>query len=327
MSIKRFCFAAVLLLCFVLVSSAENQDGINNSVKKYIEGDYQAAAALLKEARMKDPGNEYAKKLMLKILMEQSSQNSIKQNYPRALKYLEEARKIDPENKKVNEMYELTRKLMSTNPKSLSAVIAKNPAEFVSLLLTSNEVPIKQGERLTNANLRATLFWTVLSTALFLAFLVLFIFKSMSAAKLKKELNTLKMQIKRVNDDRGLLLNKLSEARDESTRERIALMAQNLFEYNPGEALNFLMNMAEHTNAVIRSNVVHALAQIAQPETLEMLFQLYKDPDYRVKGQVLKSLKNIERKVENKEITVDAVNLNKLRYMLNEEKSKSEWIF
>ncbi|MBN1621395.1 MAG: HEAT repeat domain-containing protein [Endomicrobiales bacterium] len=174
---------------------------------------------------------------------------------------------------------------------------------------------------------KPALAWIVLSTSLFVTFFILFIIKTITLKRVNKKLLNFERQFKRLNDDRNMLLSKISETKDESTRQRITFMAQNLYEYNPGEALNFLSNMVENTNPIIRSNAVQALAQIAQPETIDMLFQLYSDPDHNVKAQVLKNMKELEKKIDNKEITVDSAMQHKLKYLLVEEKSKSEWVF
>ena len=72
-----------------------------------------------------------------------------------------------------------------------------------------------------------------------------------------------------------------------SARERIALMAQNLYEYAPSAAVDFITKMVKNDNPSIRTNIVQALANIAKPETFEMLFELYNDNDLHVKREVL----------------------------------------
>lgn len=112
----------------------------------------------------------------------------------------------------------------------------------------------------------------------------------------------------------------------ESTRERIALMAQNLFDYAPGAAIDFLSKMVKNENALVRSNVVYALAYIAKPETLDMLFDLFYDKDSRVKREVLKSIKQLYEKHSAGAVNLDKVALEKIRYLINEERTRGEWI-
>ena len=74
-------------------------------------------------------------------------------------------------------------------------------------------------------------------------------------------------------------------------------MAQNLYEYAPGTAVDFMTKMARNENPLIRTNIVQALANISKPETLELLFELYDDSDMQVKREVLKNLKLLNQKI------------------------------
>lgn len=113
----------------------------------------------------------------------------------------------------------------------------------------------------------------------------------------------------------------------ESTRERIAVMAQNLYEYAPGAAMEFLEKMARNDNPLVRSNVVQALTLIAKPETLEILFRLYQDSDPRVKRESLKRMKQLMQKVNAAVIELAEPIRHRLGNLIDEEKSKGEWIF
>lgn len=113
----------------------------------------------------------------------------------------------------------------------------------------------------------------------------------------------------------------------ESTRERIALMAQNLYEYAPGAAIEFLEKMARNDNALVRSNVVQALTIIAKPDTLEILFRLYQDNDPRVKREALKRMKQLMQKISSGSVELSESLRQQLAALIAEEKSKGEWIF
>jgi hypothetical protein len=112
-----------------------------------------------------------------------------------------------------------------------------------------------------------------------------------------------------------------------SARERIALMAQNLYEYSPSAAVEFIAKMARNDNPAIRTNIVQALANIAKPETFEMLFELYSDKDQRVKREVLRNLKALNQKISAGSISVGPETAEKVKFLLTEEKDKGEWIF
>ena len=112
-----------------------------------------------------------------------------------------------------------------------------------------------------------------------------------------------------------------------AARERIALMAQNLYEYAPGAAVDFITKMARSENPAIRTNIVQALANIAKPETFELLFELCGDTDPRVKREVLRNLKALTQKIAAGTISMDATIAEKVKYYLNKEKDRGEWIF
>ena len=112
-----------------------------------------------------------------------------------------------------------------------------------------------------------------------------------------------------------------------SARERIALMAQNLYEYAPGAAVDFIKKMVKSENPSIRTNIVQALANIARVETLEMLFDLYNDSDQRVKREVLRNLKSLNQKIATGALSLDAAIAAKVKLLINEEKDRGEWIF
>jgi HEAT repeat protein len=112
----------------------------------------------------------------------------------------------------------------------------------------------------------------------------------------------------------------------DAMRERIALMALNLYEYSPPSAVNFLINMIQNVNPLIRMNVVLALVYIAKKDTLDMLITLYEDDDPRVKREVIKNMKKILQKISTGELNIDEESKNKINKIVQEERTKGEWI-
>ena len=112
----------------------------------------------------------------------------------------------------------------------------------------------------------------------------------------------------------------------ESSRERIAVMAENLYEYAPGAALDFLGKMAVNPNPLIRANVMLALARIGRPETVEMLLKLHGDADYRVKREALKNLKLLNQKITAQTLSLAPGISATISALLDDEKKKGEWI-
>jgi hypothetical protein len=112
----------------------------------------------------------------------------------------------------------------------------------------------------------------------------------------------------------------------ESARERIAIMAENLYEYAPLMAADFLQKMAANENPLIRANVIHALGRIAKPETIEMLFSLFADPDLRVRREVLKALKTLNQKILSRAVFIDPDIAHRIAAFIEQEKQRGEWI-
>ncbi|MCB4790933.1 MAG: HEAT repeat domain-containing protein [Elusimicrobia bacterium] len=163
----------------------------------------------------------------------------------------------------------------------------------------------------------------VISTILF----VLFLLTLTILLKTWNRLNNLRNKIKQIDEDRNMLLTKLLQEQEESNKEKIALIAKNIYENNPGEALNYLETMVFNSNQTIRKNVIYALVQILSKETVDMLLKLFNDPDPLVKAEVLKHLKDLDSKIDSKVIPVDQSLGYKIKYILAQEKLKKEWIF
>ena len=113
----------------------------------------------------------------------------------------------------------------------------------------------------------------------------------------------------------------------ESMRERIALMAENLYEYAPGAAMDFMRTMVKNEHPLIRTNVVSALARIARQESIELLLELYSDNDYRVKREVLKHMKLLQQRISAAALILKPGVGERIAAVLQEEKTKGEWIF
>jgi HEAT repeat protein len=104
-------------------------------------------------------------------------------------------------------------------------------------------------------------------------------------------------------------------------------MAQNLYEYSPSAAVDFITKMARNDNPSIRTNIVQALSNIAKPETFELLFELYEDNDPRVKREVLRNLKMLNQKISAGSVNFSAQIADKIKSLINKEKDRGEWIF
>jgi tetratricopeptide (TPR) repeat protein len=293
---------------------AQNQF-FDNALREYASGNFEKAITNLKVAKVSDPNNEVVNTFLVKTLIETSKKLELENNYSVALKYAEEALSNAPDNKTAAEQKQsILRHMNETNQTGT---------------LNNAETPTAQGPVPISNLLESSTYryYAIGVSGLFFLMLTLLFFSYKRSSLLAKKMETLAKELKMINDDRNLLLTKLFEAKDQTTREKISLMALNLYEFNPGEALNFLSNMAKNTNPAIRSNVIQALATIANPETIEILFNLYADSDPKVKGEALKSIKDLETKIDKEEVKIDPVLQHKIKYTIANEKSKKEWIF
>jgi HEAT repeat protein len=103
-------------------------------------------------------------------------------------------------------------------------------------------------------------------------------------------------------------------------------MAENLHDFSPGQALDFLERMIANENPLVRSNVARALARIATPETIAMLFNLYADADYGVKREALKGFKQLHQRIAVNSLKLEPETERKIKTLITEEKSRGEWI-
>jgi tetratricopeptide (TPR) repeat protein len=121
-------------------------------------------------------------------------------------------------------------------------------------------------------------------------------------------------------------VNDESSATLDVVRERISLMAENLYEYAPGKAMEYLRRTVADGNPLVRSNIVRALSRLAVPESIDLLFGLYADTDYGVKREVLKALKQLQQKISSNAVTLDPGVEQKIKTLISQEKAKGEWI-
>ncbi|MFH1369032.1 MAG: HEAT repeat domain-containing protein [Elusimicrobiota bacterium] len=113
----------------------------------------------------------------------------------------------------------------------------------------------------------------------------------------------------------------------EAIRERIASMAQNLHDYAPAAAMNFLKQMMTNENPLVRANVVLALSRISKSDTIELLLNLIEDKDDIVKREVIKNLKLIKRRVDAGTLEISETHKTRIQSLLDDELTKGEWIF
>ena len=319
----------VLMLMSGAVSlwgSAEQavSDELTASINAYVEGDYAGALKYLAEARERDPQNESLKLFSSKILTEAASKATLRHKYAQALAYLEEARLVDPSNRELLRLYLATKRLVSDSENTIEK--GENPfEEFKSFMVNPNQN--QQDEKTFSLqNVKTTLIWTLISTFLAMILGLLLWLKNTKMTQIEQSLMNARNELKRLVDDRNVLLSKLIQSQDESAYERVALMAENLYDTNPGEALTFLSSMIENKNPAVRVNSVYALTQIVHPDTIEMLISLTNDPDIKVKAEALKNVKRLSDKVDTRDIVLEASLHARLKKALLDEKAKSEWI-
>jgi hypothetical protein len=414
-----------------------------------------------------DPANGKIKEFIIKILLDGATQSQLNHNYQNAFNYLEKAKSIDPTNRKVLEMYQLTKDVLSSSSDSNTPVKeVKKPSKKPAVETTETkeakvtkksepqarkqepqpqpqvqkviykEVEVRQtqpvqsyerrageysGNEANNKLLYFILFvcivWAIAGTVLFVMYLVYYQQEKIKREQARDMLNEMEENSQKISDEKteiykGLeksrelldyehrtveqLRNELSEVRkkeydkmraeldlrtkqieqrlrlemgaterpagnvnfkeaifhqekeqfkkdidsspdvaaDEVTspsinalRERISMMALNLYENAPQAAVDFLMKFANDANPLIRMNVISALMRISSNETTEILIRLYQDPDNRVKREALKNLAELDKKIKNKELVLNAETAAKIKTILSNEKANGEWVF
>lgn len=105
-------------------------------------------------------------------------------------------------------------------------------------------------------------------------------------------------------------------------RQRMVKAAVSLHQFNSELALKSLKTMLKHENPAVRLNTVLALAEIGNPEIIDLLLGILSEPDFGVKRTLLEVL----NKLKNNPLLPEKTG-QKIILALNEEKKKKEWIF
>jgi len=104
---------------------------------------------------------------------------------------------------------------------------------------------------------------------------------------------------------------------------RISAQVRNLYETAPREALRFLRGLSKDANPTTRLLIVPALAETGDPAAVDVLFELERDESPEVQREVLKHLK----KLRNDGTGLPEECRRRIAEILEEEKSKADWVF
>lgn len=118
-----------------------------------------------------------------------------------------------------------------------------------------------------------------------------------------------------------------SEYQLELYREKIAVMLKTLYEVNPQKAAEVIQQMLNNDNPFVRMNIPKILAEIATEETVKLLLEMFNDKDLRVKREALKQLLELKTKIETQQISLPEEIKQKIIQIIQQEKSKGEWLF
>lgn len=122
------------------------------------------------------------------------------------------------------------------------------------------------------------------------------------------------------------LVNVTTDTDDQAAWERIAQQGSLLHEMAPQEATAFFKQLAADRNPKIRAGIIRALAQIATPDLLEILFALRLDLDAHVKREVIKYIKQLLGTPPGA-AALPEVYKAQFSQFLQEETVKAEWVF
>jgi len=382
----------ILFLFSLNVFPLENADiYFNAATEKYLQGDYEKAVESLEKAIEIEPDNVQFKNFLAKIIIEAGTNYNLTREYPKAMKILEKGKKYAPENEKINELYNLTKEVLTKveqkkQPSEIKEekpeqeqkiqkqpqVVEKKPEKPPEKLLEKKEKTISEKKETPKVIVKTQEYippWVyIIGLALVIIILLLIFLLVRTRHNLEIEkLKTEKLEIEIQNVKKELELEKLkiqkkdvyikqpekiliksSEKRLrefithskvvttdiyitnpnlEQIKNRIAVSTQELYELSPAVALNFLEDMIKSPESSIRENVVRALASIPVPKTLDMLIYLSKDKSDSVKREVIKEMEKLMERIEKKELIIPEEYQKKIQEILEEEKSKGEWIF
>ncbi len=84
----------------------------NAGTEQYLNSDFIGAVENLEKALKLTPQNNKIKQFLVKVLLEGGEHYHLRRNYRQALVFLEKAKKLAPENKEVDELYQITQRLV-----------------------------------------------------------------------------------------------------------------------------------------------------------------------------------------------------------------------
>jgi len=107
-------FILILFLFSLNVFSSENVDiYFNAATEKYLQGDYEKAVESIEKAIEIEPNKPQFKSFLIKIVIEAGTNYNLTREYPKAMKVLEKGKKYAPENEKINELYNVTKEILT----------------------------------------------------------------------------------------------------------------------------------------------------------------------------------------------------------------------
>ncbi len=88
------------------------------ALERYAARDYETSLDAIRSSISLDSENKEKKKFAVKLLLEMATRAHLEKRYAKAMKLLEEAVSINPNNKQVNRLYQMNRKRLATNVKA-----------------------------------------------------------------------------------------------------------------------------------------------------------------------------------------------------------------
>ncbi len=142
-------------------------------------------------------------------------------------------------------------------------------------------------------------------------------------AKAQKKLSAAQVKLEKKHILESLV--RMSPEDLAGTQDHIGLRVLNLYEAAPAEAMKFLRTLAKDANPLVRLSIAPALARVAVPWSLDLMFDLALDVDSDVRRQVIKSLKDIKNTPAAFSALPEAFR-RKINLFFEEEKKKAEWV-
>ena len=122
-----------------------------------------------------------------------------------------------------------------------------------------------------------------------------------------------------------MLIIETSSVSRERSYKRLASQFREIYELDKAKALEFIKPLLGDPNPQVRTYVAGGVSQLPVTESVSILFQLWEDPDIKVKAESLRGLHNFYKRPDFTRIFPEKTQAQ-IRQLVEREKRKGEWL-